>query len=123
VPVAASVADPQSATLSRLTALGEARIRDIIAILIAVLVEIGSALGFTFVLLASRSAAPPSAGQMAKRPEDTVSEPERRPVKPGIPMKLSETPADTVSRWAFSRLDVLRAGRIQAEVAYSDFVA
>ena len=125
VPVAASVADPQSATLSRLTALGEAKIRDIIAILIAVLVEIGSALGFTFVLLASRSVpvAPASAVQMAKEPEDIAPEPERRPVKPEIPMKLSETPADMVTRWAFSRLDVLRAGRIQAEVAYSDFVA
>jgi hypothetical protein len=124
-PVAASVADPQSATLSRLTALGEAKIRDIITILIAVLVEIGSALGFTFVLLASRSVpvAPASAVQMAKGLKDTAPEPERRPVKPGIPMKLSETSADTVTRWAFSRLDVLRASRIQAEVAYSDFVA
>ena len=120
-PVAASVVDPQSATLSRLTALGEAKIRDIIAILIAVLVEIGSALGFTFVLLASRSAAPASAVLMVKGPEDTA--PERRPIKPEIPMKLSETPADTVTRWAFSRLDVLRAGGIQAEVAYRDFIA
>ena len=123
VPVAASVPDPQSATLSRLTALGEAKIRDIIAILIAVLVEIGSALGFTFVLLASRPAAPTSAVQMAKEPADIAAEPERRPVKPGIPVKPSETPADTVTRWAFSRLDVLRAGRIQAEVAYSVFIA
>jgi hypothetical protein len=124
-PVAASVADPQSATLSRLTALGEAKIRDIIAILIAVLVEFGSALGFTFVLLASRSATavPACAVQMAKGPANTAPKPKRRPVKPGIPIKLSETPADTVTRWAFSRLDVLRAGRIQAEVAYRDFVA
>jgi hypothetical protein len=92
--------------------------------LIAVLVEIGSALGFTFILLASRSAtaAPASAARMAKGPEDIALGPERRPAKPGMPMKLSETPADTISRWAFSRLDVLRAGRIQAEVAYGDFV-
>ncbi len=82
-PVAASVADPQSATLSRLTALGEAKIRDIIAILIAVLVEIGSALGFTLVLLASQSAtaAPASALKMA---EDTAPRPEQRPVKPRV---------------------------------------
>ncbi len=54
-PVAALVADPQSATLSRLTALGETEICDIIAMLVAILVETGSAFGFTFVALASRS--------------------------------------------------------------------
>jgi hypothetical protein len=36
---------------------------------------------------------------------------------------LPETPADVINRWAFSRLDVLGAGRIQAEIAYRDFVA
>jgi hypothetical protein len=122
VPVAASVADPQSATLSRLTALAEAHIRDIIAILIAVLVEIGSALGLTFMLLASRSlpAAPAPALRMGEALEDIKHE--KRSPQYRTVVALSEKPADTITRWAFSRLDVLRAGRVQAEIAYKDFV-
>jgi hypothetical protein len=77
-PVAASVADPQSATLSRLTALDEAKIRDIIAMLIALLVEIGSALGFTFVALASRPVSAAPALQIAETAEDAKREPERQ---------------------------------------------
>ena len=38
-------------------------------------------------------------------------------------MALPETPLDTITRWAFARLDVLSAGRIQAEIAYQDFTA
>ena len=122
VPVAALVADPQSATLSRLTALGEAKIRDIIALLIAVLVEIGSALGLTFVVLAGRSVPAAPALQIAETAEDVRPAPYRRPVRDQV-VNLPETPADIITRWAFSRLDVLSAGRIQAELAYLDFVA
>lgn len=124
VPVAASVADPQSATLSRITAFGETKIRDIIAILIAALVEIGSALGLTFVVLAGRSVPAAPALQIAETAEDARSEPaaDRRPARHQV-VNLPETPADTITRWAFSRLNVLSTGRIQAEVAYLDFVA
>ena len=124
VPVAASIADPQSATLSRLTALGEAKIRDIIAILIAVLVEIGSALGLTFVVLAGRSIPAAPAPRIAETVEDVKPRhaADRRPARHQV-VNLPETPADIITRWAFSRLDVLSTGRIQAEVAYLDFVA
>jgi hypothetical protein len=123
VPVAASVADPQTATLSRMTALAEARIRDIIAMLIAVLVEIGSALGLTFMVLASRPvlALPQPAAHKAGAPECIV--PARQPARSQILVALPETPVDMITRWAFSRLDVLGAGRIQAEIAYQDFIA
>ena len=60
-PVAALMADPQSAALSRIIPLSEAEIRDMIAFLIAALVETGSALGFTFMVLASRAAPMPNA--------------------------------------------------------------
>ena len=125
VPVAALVADPQSATLSRITALGEGKMRDIIAMLVAVLVEIGSALGLTFVVLAGRSVPAAAAPQIAETAEDAKPEPtpDRRPAEPQILVNLPETPADTITRWAFSGLDVLSAGRIQAEVAYMDFAA
>jgi hypothetical protein len=122
VLIAASVADPQSATLSRMTALGEARIRDIIAILIAVLVEIGSALGLTFMVLASRPvlASPPPAAHKVGAPESIAQT--RQPARSQILVALPETPVDMITRWAFARLDV-GAGRIQAEIAYQDFIA
>jgi hypothetical protein len=119
VPVAASMRDPQSATLSRLTTLDEGQIRDAIAILIALLVEIGSALGFSFMVLAFR---PTRAPQLLAAANDVMETPIAPP--PAEPRKLvrsPETPADAVTRWALSRLDVLNAGRIQAEAAYKDF--
>jgi hypothetical protein len=123
VPVAASVADPQSATLSRLTSVTEAHIRDIIAMLIAALVEIGSALGLTFMVLASRPvlASPPPAAHKAGAPESIAQA--RQPARSQVLVTLPETPADMITRWAFSKLDVFGAGRIQAEVAYQDFIA
>ena len=54
MPIVASVADPQSATLSRLTGFGEEALRGTIATMIAFLVELGSALGFSIIILAAR---------------------------------------------------------------------
>jgi hypothetical protein len=114
VPVAALMSDPQSATLSRLMLLSEAEIRDAIAFLIAAIVEIGSALGFTFMVLAGRTASGSSP------PASPVPQP-TAPPKMQMPISLPETPADTVARWTLARLDVLHEGRIQAERAYKDF--
>jgi hypothetical protein len=110
------MSDPQSATLSRLILLSEAEIRDAIAFLIAAIVEIGSALGFTFMVLAGRAApaSPPPASPVPE-PQPTA------PPKMQTPVSLPETPADTVARWTLARLDVLHEGRIQAECAYKDF--
>lgn len=119
VPVAASMSDPQSATLSRLTLWTEAQIQDAIAILIAVLVEIGSALGFSFVVLASRSIPAPQHAVLNDVPEESTLEPPAAEAQKLV--RLSETSADTVTRWALSRLDVLNSRRIQAELAYRDF--
>ena len=57
-PVAGSVADPQASALARLTGADEATIRTCVALLLAGLIEVGSALGFTLVSVAT---APPSA--------------------------------------------------------------
>ena len=120
VSVTASIADPQSAMLSRLTALSEAQIRDIIAILIALLLEVGSTLGLTLLVLAGRiNPAQAATIPIEHAPTEISSAPS--PVEPHILVRISETPTDTVTRWAFSRLDVLNAGRIQAEHAYRDF--
>lgn len=94
VPVAASVVDPQSATLSRLTALGEAKIPDIIAI------KIWSPCSSRLVALWASPSSCWRPGRLRRHvprrwprdPKTQPPEPERRPVKPGIPMKQSETP-------------------------------
>jgi hypothetical protein len=141
-PVAALMSDPQSATLSRLMLLSEAEIRDAIAFLIAAIVEIGSALGFTFMVLAGRTEI--RIGELIEAQKEivglaTVGDAMRaryregtevRPTlsEAGISKKLSsrankliETPTDVITRWTYSRLDVLSTGRIQANPAYQDF--
>ena len=52
-PVAGSVADPQASALARLTGADEGTIRTGIALLLAGLIEVGSALGFTLVSMAT----------------------------------------------------------------------
>jgi hypothetical protein len=59
--VAGSVADPQASALARLTGADEGTIRTGIALLLASLIEVGSALGFTLASVATaRSSQPPS---------------------------------------------------------------
>jgi hypothetical protein len=55
LPQSASTANPQAAMLNRLSGFEEETIRNAIGVLIAFLVELGSALGFTFIILAARS--------------------------------------------------------------------
>ena len=59
VSVAGSVADPQARALARLTGAGEATIRSGLALLLASLIEVGSALGFTLVSVATARNPPP----------------------------------------------------------------
>jgi hypothetical protein len=62
VSVAGSVADPQAGALARLTGADEATIRTYVALLLASLIEVGSALGFTLVSVATTyNPTPPSA--------------------------------------------------------------
>jgi hypothetical protein len=113
---------------------GEEDIRDAIATLIAILVETGSALGFTFVTLASRRER--RVGQPINAPKETVglAQGKRTNLVPKqneddlpthvdarIDKKLTPTPTDHVTRWTLARLDVLNSGRIQAATAYEDF--
>jgi hypothetical protein len=59
--VAGSVADPQASALARLTGADEGTIRTSIALLLAGLIEVGSALGFTLISMATaRNPQPPS---------------------------------------------------------------
>jgi hypothetical protein len=61
VAVAGSVADPQASALAKLTGVDEATIRTYVALLLAALIEAGSALGFTLVSVATAHNPPSSA--------------------------------------------------------------
>ena len=61
VAVAGSVADPQASALAKLTGVDEATIRTYVALLLAALIEAGSALGFTLVSVATAHNPPPPA--------------------------------------------------------------
>ena len=119
MPAAAFVADPQSAALNRLTGFGEEELRNAIAVLIAFLVELGSALGFSFIILAARSTA--ATPQALSVEENKELSPASRETTQGRHTSLSETPDDLVTRWALARLDIVTTGTIQADVAYRDF--
>jgi hypothetical protein len=117
IPVV-TITDPQSAALKRLTGLDEGTIRTAIATMIALLVELGSTLGFTLIILAVRSA------------ETAVHSPEgSAPSLPPLRELICPAPAsgsapsddDLVTRWALARLDIVSTGMIQAELAYQDF--
>ena len=58
--VAGSAADPQASALARLTGADEGTIRSGIALLLTGLIEVGSALGFTLVAMATARNPPPS---------------------------------------------------------------
>jgi hypothetical protein len=119
MPAAAFVADPQSAALSRLTGFGEEELRNAVAVLIAFLVELGSALGFSVIILAARSTAAKS--QASSVEENKEPSPPSRETTQGRHAGVSETPDDLVTRWSLARLDVISSEMIQAEHAYEDF--
>jgi hypothetical protein len=119
MPVAAFVADPQSAALNRLTGFGEEELRNAVAVLIALLVEFGSALGFSVIILAACSTAATS--QASSVEENKEPSPPSGKQMQGQHSNVSETPDDLVTRWALARLDIVTTGTIQADVAYRDF--
>jgi hypothetical protein len=119
IPVAAFVEDPQSAALNRLTGFGDDELRNAIAVLIALLVELGSALGFSVIILAARSTAATS--QASSVQESKEPSPPSRETTQGRHTSLSETPDALVMRRALARLDIVTTGTIQADVAYQDF--
>jgi hypothetical protein len=71
--VAGSVVDPQASALARLIGADEGTIRTGIAVLLAGLVEVGSALGFTLVSMATaRNTQPPSTIKRVAGSSDTA---------------------------------------------------
>jgi hypothetical protein len=120
ITVVAVEADLQAAALARLTGQSEPTIRTALAILLAALVELGSALGFTIVAVAARGN-PPSTAQSEPPPTTTPRHPSRRPtivtsrVEPSQP---ATTTADAIRRWALTCLDIEPTAAIPARAAY-----
>jgi hypothetical protein len=116
LPISGAVADPQSATLSRLTGFGEETLRGAIATLIAVLVELGSALGFSVIILGARPLmVTPSPVEEHLESLPSLSQ------TPRSQLAGEPKPDDLVTRWALARLDIVSTGAVQADVAYQDF--
>jgi hypothetical protein len=71
VPVGGSIADPQASALAKLTGVDEATIRTYVALLLAALIEAGSALGFALVSVATAHNPPPPAPGQVLGPTNT----------------------------------------------------
>lgn len=125
-PVVSMLSDPQANALARLIGMDEATIRTAIAILLAGLIEVSSALGFTVVSMAARhnpaqSRQPSKAPTYNPQPNPPVSRGEslRRPLY--LPETQRQSRSEAFKRWVQLRLTVNPAGSIPAREAYVDF--
>ena len=113
LPVAGLTADPQASELARLAGLDEGTVRTVLALLLALLIEAGSALGFMLLGLANvtHPAAPKEVARPAQAP------PTRRRAGPPRPTTCD----GAIKRWGVTRLDVDPGVEIPARAAYDDF--
>ena len=113
LPVLGLTADPQASALGRLAGLDEATVRTGLALLLALLIEAGSALGFALLGLANvtHPAAPNAVARSAQAP------PTRRRADPPRPT----TSDGAIKRWGLTRLDVDPGAEVPARAAYDDF--
>ena len=113
MPVAGLTADPQASALARLAGLDEATVRTGLALLLAMLIEADSALGFALLGLANvtHPAAPNAVARSAQAP------PTRRRAGPPRPT----TSDGAIKRWSLTRLAVDPGVEIPARAAYDDF--
>ena len=105
--VAGSVADPQASALARLIGADEGTIRTGIALLLAGLIEVGSALGFTLVSMATaRNPPPPSTTGHVAGSTRLGGSARRRPAfdraQGGAPVQTRHTAAGSRGRGAFT---------------------
>jgi hypothetical protein len=112
VAVTGTLADPQAGALAQLTGLDEATIRAGVALLLAGLIEAGSALGFTLVS-ASTTLNPPQ--PVAGKPPSPQKVASRDPNPPFGPS------AQAFERWAKTQLTADSASEVPAREAYVEF--
>jgi hypothetical protein len=121
VAVAGTVADPQAGALARLTGLDESTIRFGVALLLAGLIEAGSALGFTLVAVATARNPSPLAPRNAPRQTNAARRyaNTQRTTPTDATQRTAST--DALERWVQTRLKADADGRIPAREAYADF--
>jgi hypothetical protein len=114
--------DPQATALARLAGVDESSIRTGLALLLAAVVEAGSALGFTIVALATRAVPVPSTGRAVA----TSAQPAVRPRTSAWRLKQSKMPSAAIETdipspggktRKLTRLDHVR-GFLQARTIY-----
>jgi hypothetical protein len=123
--------DPQSEALSRFTGFSSSAIRDALAVLVALLIELGSGLGL-WVATAGGGAARPIPEAPRETEPAAVAMPARGPQKPAEPPSVVEAPkafpaparprlvtsrADPVGSVAVIMADILEPGRGKVEIA------
>ncbi len=125
--------DPQSEALSRFTGFSSSAIRDALAVLVALLIELGSGLGLWVATAGTRAARPTPEAPRETEPA-AVAVPARGPQKPAEPPSVSpaEMPkafpvpvrprlvtsrADPVGSVAVIMADILEPGRGKVEIA------
>jgi hypothetical protein len=122
-PVVGSATDPQAAALARLTGASQPTVRTALALLLAGLVEAGSALGFTILAAATMRNAPHSEQTSADR--GAAAPTTRRTTQIARNRLQSPTPPsgtqDLVRRWALTRHDVVPGSAMPAREDYADF--
>jgi hypothetical protein len=128
MPVVGPSADPQAGALARFTGLDETTIRTFVALLLAGIIEAGSALGFTLVTVATSSNTPPlkpSNPPGSKRSTPPPAAPTNAPGPKTAPRRYSNPPrpatTDALERWVQTRLKVDPAAEIPAREAYTAF--
>jgi len=124
VPVVGTSADPQAGALARLTGLDEATIRTIVALVLASIVEAGSALGFTLVSVATSGNPPlstPSNPPGSRRGTPPPFAPTRAPGPKTAPRRHPDPPrpttTDALKRWVQTKLHVDPTAEIPAREA------
>ena len=123
-----ATSDPQVAALSRILGATEPALRDVLAMMLAVLLEAGSTLGFVI----ARGATQPNAPSAAPASTNINSGHRRSPTKPASgrggqcdPTRRSPAPPNThrttIERWMAVSVVADAAGEIAARSAYVAF--
>jgi hypothetical protein len=112
-PVAGLVADPHAGALARITGFDEATIRVAVALLLATLVEMGSALGFTLVAAATSANPTQKQGTHAAGLANVACQ--------TAPIARAQVAGAAFERWVETQLKWNSSAEIAARAAYAEF--
>jgi hypothetical protein len=105
--------DPQATVLANLIGVDQAQIRAGIALLLAFILEVGSALGFAIITTAAKDVPSPATPHSPLPPRRSTT----RHASPAH----ANTAGDEIRSWALSRLDIDAGAFVPARRAYKDY--